>query len=125
MIKKVLVVDDSRAARFGLCAILSKIGQFEIHEAGDGKAGVDKFNEVMPDVTFMDLTMPVMDGIEALAEIKKVHPEAVVIVLSADVQKSTVERVMSRGAMTFLSKPPVKDVVEGILAEVAKKLESA
>jgi two-component system chemotaxis response regulator CheY len=122
MIKKILVVDDSRAARFGMCAILSKIGQFEVHEAGDGKAGVAKYNEVRPDVTFMDLTMPLMDGIQALIEIKKAHPEAVVIVLSADIQKSTVERVMSNGAMTFLSKPPVKDVIEGVLAEAEKIL---
>ncbi len=73
MTKKLLIVDDSPIARKIMKKILPKEDGFEIFEATNGLEGLNKFKEIRPDITFMDLTMPVMDGVEALEEIKKIN----------------------------------------------------
>ncbi len=123
MIKKILIVDDSRAARIGLRSWLLKDREYEIREAGNGKEALEQFNEFKPDLTFLDLTMPVMDGFEALEKIKQINPNAIVLVLTADIQKRTIERVSGLGAFKVLKKPPVKDVIHEALSEVRKYLE--
>ncbi|OGQ94541.1 MAG: histidine kinase [Deltaproteobacteria bacterium RIFOXYD12_FULL_57_12] len=105
MVRKVLIVDDSPVARMIAKKCIGMLGECTMFEAGDGQAGFEKFKEVSPDITFMDLTMPVMDGIEALVEIKKVAPAAVVVVATADIQQQTISRAMEAGAYTVLKKP--------------------
>jgi two-component system chemotaxis response regulator CheY len=117
MIKKILIVDDSPVSRRILKKCLPKGQGFEVVEAGDGKEGLEKFIEFKPDVTLLDLTMPVMDGFEALQEIKKVNSEAVVIVLTADVQKKTIEKVTASGASMVIPKPPAAKTIEEALAK--------
>ncbi len=116
MVKKVLIVDDSRTARFFLKSCIPVEG-FEIHEAENGEVGVARFRELNPDLTFMDLTMPVMDGFDAIAAIRREFPEARIVVLTADVQRQTQERIAAAGVTTFLQKPPQKDAVRKALAE--------
>ena len=70
MVRKILIVDDSPISRKMLKSCLPKDDGSEIHEAGDGRAGLEKFKEIAPDITFLDLTMPVMDGAQALEEMK-------------------------------------------------------
>jgi len=115
--KKVLIVDDSPVSRMIVKKCLPKERDFEVFEACDGKEGLEKFKEVAPDVTFLDLTMPVMDGFEALEEIRRVNPAAVVIVLTADIQQKTVDRVMAAGAVTVVPKPPSAELIEESLAK--------
>ncbi|KJU82659.1 response regulator receiver protein [Candidatus Magnetobacterium bavaricum] len=104
-----LVVDDSKASRYGLRNWISKEEGTEIFEAANGLEGLERFKEHQPDVTFLDLTMPVMDGFEALEEIRKIDSLAVVVVLTADVQQKTTQRVQELGAFMVLKKPPIKD----------------
>jgi len=125
MIKKILIVDDSPVSRKILKRCLPPDQEYEIHEAGDGLAGVDLFREVQPDVTFMDLTMPRMNGVEALREIKKLDAEAVIIVATADIQAKSITRVMDLGAMTVLRKPLKKESVQDALKEAASILQDA
>lgn len=115
--KKVLIVDDSPVSRMIVKKCLPKDQNLEVFEAGDGKEGLEKFKAVSPDVTFLDLTMPVMDGFQALTEIKKANPAAVVIVLTADIQQKTVDRVMAAGAFTVVPKPPSAEIIEESLAK--------
>jgi two-component system chemotaxis response regulator CheY len=115
--EKVLIVDDSPVARMIVKKCLPKPRAFEVFEAGDGREGLAKFRELRPDITFLDLTMPVMDGFEALAEIRKVDPAAVVIVLTADIQQKTVDRVMAAGAVTVVPKPPSTELIEEALVK--------
>lgn len=115
--KKVLIVDDSPVSRMIVKKCLPKNQDFEIFEAGDGREGLEKFKAVAPDVTFLDLTMPVMDGFQALEEIRKANPAAVVIVLTADIQQKTVARVMAAGAVTVVPKPPSAEIIEESLAK--------
>ena len=123
MIKKILIVDDSPVARAIVKKCLPRDRDFELSEAGDGQEGVQKFKEVRPDLTMLDLTMPVMDGFGALAAIKKEDRKAVVMVLSSDIQKKTVAKVMELGADLVLPKPPSAESIQEALAKAARILE--
>jgi two-component system chemotaxis response regulator CheY len=118
MIRKILIIDDSPIARKILRSCLPGGRSFEILEAGDGKAGVQRFQESVPDLTFTDLTMPVMDGLQALKLMKEARKDAVIVVCSADIQPKTIARVMELGAYVMLKKPPSKDIVSDLISKV-------
>ncbi|MFO8048986.1 MAG: response regulator [Desulfosudaceae bacterium] len=123
MIRKILIVDDSPVARKMLKNSIPKDKGYEIFEATDGKDGVKKYQMLKPDLVFMDLTMPEMDGYTALEEIKKFNNKALVIVTTADVQPKSISNVMTLGAFTLLKKPAKAQVIEEALqkAELAIK----
>ena len=118
MVKKILIIDDSPVARKILRSCMPKDCAFEFSEAGDGLSGLRLFETINPDVTFVDLTMPVMNGVEALEKMKALRPDAIVVVCSADVQPRTIEMVMSLGAFTTMRKPPAVEMVADILTKI-------
>ena len=122
MIKKILIVDDSSVARAIVKKCLPKDRDFELTEASNGQEGVQKFKEVRPDLTFLDLTMPVMDGFDALKAIKEEDNLAVVMVLSSDIQNKTVEKVITLGADMVIPKPPSAESIQEALTKAAKLL---
>jgi len=122
MIKKILIVDDSPVARAIVKKCLPKDRDFELTEASNGQEGVQKFKEVRPDLTFLDLTMPVMDGFDALKAIKEEDNLAVVMVLSSDIQIKTVEKVVTLGANMVIPKPPSAESIQDALTKAAKLL---
>jgi len=124
MIKTVLIIDDSPTARKILRKCLPDNHDFIIFEAGDGLAGFEQYKEHTPDVTFLDLTMPVMDGKEALEKIRNFDSNAVVIVATADVQPKTLFKLMDLGALMLLRKPISKDTVKESLDNAVQELES-
>ena len=120
MIKKILIIDDSIVARMGLKKAIPKDVSYEFSEAVDGADGVEKFKTVAPDVVFLDLTMPVMTGFQALDEIMKIDKKAVVIVVTADIQKKTIDRVLEAGALLVISKPPSQEEIRSALEKAVK-----
>lgn len=124
MIKKILIVDDSPVARRMLKSSIPQDKGYEIYEAVDGYDGIKKYQEFKPDITFMDLTMPNLDGYNAIAEIKKIAPDAVIVVMTADIQRKSISRVIELGAFLVLKKPPRTKIVEDVLAKVAETLKS-
>lgn len=112
---KILIVDDAAFMRMMIKDILSKNG-FEIAgEANDGAQAVEKYKECSPDLVTMDITMPEMDGITALKEIKKFDPNAKVIMCSAMGQQAMVIDAIQAGAKDFIVKPFQADrVIEAI-----------
>ncbi len=122
---RILIVDDSLVARMSLKSCLPKEVDHEIAEGKDGAEGVALYQSFQPDVTFMDLTMPGMDGIAALAEIRAIDPAARVVILTADIQRRTIERVTELGAFAVVKKPPVKEVVQVELARALNAGASA
>ncbi len=108
---KILIVDDSRTTRKILRKILEDQGYTVVAEAANGEEGVAQFKKHNPQVTTMDITMPVLDGIEALRQIKDCDPNAKVIMISAAGQKHKVMEAMKAGATEFLTKPLVEDEV--------------
>ncbi|KGA97349.1 chemotaxis protein CheY [Alkalihalobacillus alcalophilus ATCC 27647 = CGMCC 1.3604] len=111
----ILIVDDAAFMRMMIKDILVKNG-FEIAgEAANGVEAISKYNEVKPDLVTMDITMPDMDGIEALKKIKEVDINAKVIMCSAMGQQSMVIEAIQGGAKDFIVKPFQADrVIEAI-----------
>ncbi len=122
MIRKILIVDDSPIARKMLKSCIPRDRGYEFYEAGDGREAVEKFRETRPDVTFMDLTMPVMNGYEAIEEIIRIDPKAVIIVVTADIQVKAVTKVMKLGAHMVLKKILRKEEVEDALLKAEDTL---
>ncbi len=122
MIKKILLVDDSPISRRIMKSCLPKDRDYEIFEAGDGLAGLEAYKQHAPDVTFMDLTMPVMDGTQATEEIVKYDKDAIVIVCTADIQIKSLTNVLGVGAFMIVKKPPSKETVEDALAKAEAQI---
>ena len=114
---KVLIIDDSMVARMGIKKCIPKEG-YVIYEAKDGQKGLSMFKEINPDITFLDLTMPIMDGPEALGHMKAHDSNATIVIMSADTQQRTREKVLSLGASAKLKKPPVQDEILEQLASL-------
>lgn len=115
MAKNILIVDDAAFMRMMIKDILSKNGYNVAGEAENGKIAVDKYNEVKPDLVLMDITMPEMDGIQALKAIKGNDPNAQVIMCSAMGQQAMVIEAIQSGAKDFIVKPFQADrVLESI-----------
>lgn len=87
LMKRVLIVDDTAFMRMSLKAMLEKNGFQVVDEAENGSVAVKKYKELRPDIVTMDITMPVMDGIQALKEIRKFDANSKVIMISASGRK--------------------------------------
>lgn len=116
--KKVLVVDDTAFMRLALKSILEKNGFQVIDEAENGSEAVKKYKELKPDIVTMDITMPVMDGIQALKEIKKLDTDSKVVMISALGQESYVMEAVMSGAKGFVVKPFKEDYVVQTLSKL-------
>lgn len=101
---RILIVDDSGLARRRARAILEGAG-FEVFEAQDGISALETYFVHKPDVVLLDLVMEGMYGLEVLARLREMDPQARVIVVSADIQTSSHELVAEGGAAGFLVKP--------------------
>ena len=107
--KRILLVDDATFMRMMIKNILVKNGYEIAGEAGDGLEAIEKYNELLPDLVIMDITMPKLDGITALKEIKKAHPAAKIVMCSAMGQEHYVVEAIKNGATDFIVKPFAAD----------------
>lgn len=117
---KVLIVDDSRTSRKILKGILEGAGHEVVGEAVDGQDGVEKYKELSPEVVTLDITMPVLDGLGSLAEIKKADPNARVIMVTAAGQQTKMVEAIKLGAAEFVTKPFEPDVILEMVDKVMK-----
>ncbi|MCI8509266.1 MAG: response regulator [Lachnospiraceae bacterium] len=115
---KILIVDDSRTSRKILKGILEGEGYEIVGEATNGQEGYEKYIELKPDVVTMDITMPVLDGIEALKKIKSDHPDAKVVMVTAAGQKTKMVEAVQNGASEFVSKPFEPEQLKTIIDKV-------
>lgn len=106
---KILLVDDAVFMRKVISDTLSKNGYTDLYEAVDGADAVEKYSEINPDLVIMDITMPNMDGIQALQAIKTADPEARVVMCSAMGQEGMVVEAIKLGAKDFIVKPFKQD----------------
>jgi len=119
MSKKVLVVDDAAFMRMMLKDILTKNGFEIVGEAENGAAGVAAFQKLKPDIVTMDITMPEMNGIDAVKAIKSLDAAAKVVMVSAMGQQSMVIEAIQAGASDFIVKPFQPERVIDALTKVA------
>ena len=102
---RILIVDDAAFMRMMIKDILTKNGFEVVGEAENGAKAVEKYQELRPDLTMMDITMPEMDGISAVKQIKKIDPAAKVLMCSAMGQQAMVIEAIQSGARDFIVKP--------------------
>ena len=105
MAKNILICDDAAFMRMMIKDILTKNGYNIVGEAENGAKAVEKYAEVKPDLVLMDITMPEMDGIEALKKIKAADANASIIMCSAMGQQAMVIESIQSGAKDFIVKP--------------------
>lgn len=115
MAKNILICDDAAFMRMMIKDILTKNGYNVVGEAENGAKAVEKYTEVKPDLVMLDITMPEMDGIQALKKIKELDPGACVIMCSAMGQQAMVIESIQSGARDFIVKPFQADrVIEAV-----------
>lgn len=117
---KVLITDDAAFMRMMLKDILTKNGHEVVGEAGNGAEMLQKYEETQPDIVTLDITMPEMDGLTAIKELRKKHPDANVVMCSAMGQQSMVIDAIQSGARDFIVKPFQADRVIECLAKLKK-----
>lgn len=119
----VLVVDDSKTSRKMLSDVLTRMGLEVIGEAVNGEDGFLKYKELRPDIVTMDITMPVMNGLESLLLIKHEDENAKVVMITAAGQKNNLMQAVKAGAEEFLTKPLEEDEIRRVIGEISAKLE--
>lgn len=116
--KRVLIVDDAAFMRMSIRNMLEKHG-FEIAgEAENGLMAIEKYNELQPDVVTMDITMPEMDGLQALREIKKIDKGASIVMVSALGQEARMKEAIIYGAKGFIVKPFKEEMIVSALSKL-------
>ena len=116
----VLIADDAAFMRMMLKNVLTEAGYEVVGEAENGAVAVSKYRELKPDLTTMDITMPEMDGLAALKEIRSGDPAARVVMCSAMGQQSMVIESIQAGAKDFIVKPFQPDrVLEAVQKALA------
>jgi two-component system, NarL family, response regulator DegU len=116
---RLLLVDDHKLLRQGLRRAVEEAGFEVVGEAGDGEEAVRLAVELQPDLVLMDVTMPVLDGIEATRRLRQSTPEARVVMLTMHGEEETVSRALRAGAVAYLLKDCSSDQVAETLHAVA------
>ncbi len=114
----VLVTDDAAFMRMQLKDILTKLGHIVVGEAENGKDAIEKFKELTPELITMDITMPEMNGVDAVKEIKKINSDVKIIMCSAMGQQGMVLDAIQAGANDFIVKPFTRERIQEALEKV-------
>ena len=118
---KVLICDDSMMIRKKMKSLLLNYGITEIYEAANGREAVEKFVEAVPDITFMDIVMPEMTGVEALKIIKASAPTAKIIMATSIGTEGNLSEAIKYGANDFLQKPVEEEQLKKLLDNYFKE----
>lgn len=119
-----LVVDDSIFARKNIAKVVEMMGGVVEGEATTGREAIDLYFKIKPDVVIMDISMPEMEGLEALAKIRAKDRNANVIIISSLGYQELVKKALSLGAKHFISKPFQPDKAAEIIRFVLKEIKS-
>lgn len=116
---RVLITDDAAFMRMQLKNIFESLGHEIVGEAENGQVAIDLYDELKPELVTMDITMPELNGVEAVKEIKKNHPDATIVMCSAMGQQQMVLEAIQAGAKDFIVKPfdqeRIKQAIEKII----------
>ena len=118
---KVLVCDDSMMVRNKMKKLLTAYGFTQIYEANDGAQAVEKFADIIPDITFMDIVMPELSGVEALTLIKPSSRDALVLLPTSVATVGNRSQAIKLGANDFLQKPVDEEQLDKLLDNYFKK----
>jgi len=119
---RILIVDDALFMRVTLEKILTKEGHEVVGHAGNGLEALAAYKKLKPDLVTMDMSMPEMDGVKAVGELKKIDPDAKVIMVSAMAQEMIVKDAIIAGALDFILKPFKPEKVLESVGRIAKRI---
>jgi len=102
---KILIADDAKFIRVILKNILQENNYDIAGEAADGRQAVEMYKELEPDIVILDITMPVMNGVEAVEKIRKYDESARIILCTAKGQKQMIKKALKKGARDYIVKP--------------------
>lgn len=111
----ILICDDSILARKSLSSVLSSLGYTNITEVSNGQAAIDKCKELRPALAFLDIIMPIKDGITATKEIKELSPDTKIIICSSVGTQNHLREAIKAGAKDFIQKPIEESMVKQVL----------
>jgi len=120
---RILIADDHEVVRAGVCALIEREPEFEVcGVATNGREAVDLARKTKPDVVVLDITMPELDGVEAIRQIKRALPNTEMVVFSAHSSEDMVEKVFAAGAKSYIGKGEAsRDLVAAIKSVAAHK----
>lgn len=118
---RILIVDDAAFMRMTLKNIVTQAGHEVVGEAANGLEAIEAYRTAQPELVTMDITMPEMDGIEALKQIKKIDPQAKILMCSAMGQQSMVIEAIQSGAADFIVKPFNAERINDSIGRVLSK----
>jgi len=119
---RVLVVDDNPIITRKLCMMMDQIGYRVVMTAADGKEAILAYKECLPDVVTMDITMPVLDGIEATRIIKRAYPDANIVMVTSHGQEKMVLDALKAGAKGYVLKPFQPQKVFEVIEKACKRV---
>ena len=115
---KILVCDDSILARKSLSAILSGFGYSDINEVSNGEDAVNFCRDNKPDIIFLDIVMPVKDGVTATSEIMEINPASKIIIVSSVGTQTHIKEAIKAGAKDFIQKPLDEELLKQVLENI-------
>ncbi|MCT2535955.1 response regulator [Aquibacillus koreensis] len=115
---RVLITDDAAFMRMQLKNIFTSQGHEVVGEAENGQVAVEKYKELKPDLVSMDITMPEMNGVEAVKQIKSIDPGATIVMCSAMGQQQMVLEAIQAGAKDFIVKPFDEERIKQALSKI-------
>ncbi len=113
----ILLVDDEPHIRKFVSLILKQLGTPQLFEAGNGEEALAVYKRENPDLVLLDISMPLMDGLETLKKIKEFDPDAVVIMLTSLVNRQSIEEALANGAANYIRKDTPKEEISRALTE--------
>ena len=116
--KRVLIVDDAAFMPMSIRTMLQNYDFEIVGEAENGLMAIEKYQELQPDIVTLDITMPEMDGLQALREIKKIDPAASVVMVSALGQEARMKEAIIYGAKGFIVKPFKEEIIVSALSKL-------
>ena len=117
---KLMIVDDAAFMRTSIKKMLESLDYEVVAEASDGNEAIDLYKKYKPDIVTMDITMPNMNGIESLKEIKKIDPSAKIVMVTSMGQESFIREAIINGASSFIVKPFQREKLVEVLDGIAK-----
>jgi len=117
-----MIVDDSAIMRKNLRSILTQAGYEVIAEAANGEEAFQTYIRLVPDLVTMDVTMPILNGLEAVKKIRASYPDACIIVISAFDQRSMLFEALEHGAKHYIIKPITADKLLAVIEKVINEL---
>ncbi len=118
---RVLIVDDSTVMRRAIEKYLDDLSVTVVGQAGDGAAALDLYQREKPDLVTMDITMPHMDGLVCLEEMRKLDPSARVIIITALADQATALLALKKGASSFVNKPFTREDIRAAFQEAMEQ----